>query len=299
MSLTIPLLTRKRAMAFALETTNGTAVAYSVADATSHIWDPKISPTIEYIARERAGFGKSVGIPGARSASLAFNFELHGHGATGTPQQLRFFQCMGFTLAGGTLTADAAAAQTGTAAIYQDGRIRTCFGAMGTGVITGTNGQPAICAATMTGKYAVPTTGALIAPTRSTVKAPRCASATITIGGAQYKFPTWEIDLGNNVVLREDQSDATGYLSACITDRNPTLKLSPEGSTSKIWDTDYLASTEVAFSCAIGSDANNTITITASKLQLMAPAEDEDRNGIFAEGLTFALNDDNLVITYS
>jgi hypothetical protein len=288
-----------RALAIALETTNGTAASYSASDATTRIFDPKITANIEKITRERIGFGQGQGNHGARGATATFSHELYGKGATGTPQQLRFFQCAGFSASSGILTADPTANQTGTIAMYQDGRLRTCFGAMGTGTITGVNGQPAVVSWTFTGKYSTPTTATILAPTRDTTIAPRCASATITIGGNSYKFPQWELDLGNEVTLREDQSDLTGYLSAFITNRKPVLKLSPEGSTSKIWDADFLASTEAAFSCAIGTASNNTITITATKLELAAPAEDEDRNGVFAEGLTFNLNDDNLVITYS
>jgi hypothetical protein len=301
MALTRPLLTRLRALAGVLETTNGTAASYSVSDAATRIYDPKFSGNINWIPRERAGFGQSKSGTGARGCTVTFAHELYGNGATGVGQQLRFLQACGLALSGGTLTADATSAQTITLVGYQDGRIRVAPGCMGNAVITAVSGQAAVVAYTFTGKYAVPSAGALISPTRDTTVAPRCAAAVITVGGSSYKFPSYELDFGNEVVLREDADDTggTGYVSAMIVNRSARLKLSPEGSTGKFWDVDFLASTETAFSSAIGSDANNTITTTASKLQLAQPAEDEDANGIYREGLTFALNDDNLVIAYS
>ena len=164
---------------------------------------------------------------------------------------------------------------------------KTIAGAMGTGVLTATRGKPAMIEWTYTGKYVAPASATLTSPTSDTIIAPRVAGATFTVGGVKYFVPEVVIDFGNTVILREDITDETGYHSAYITARKPTVKFSPEAVASKDWYADHLAGATAALVLNIGTVAGNQINFSFPKLQLINPPTEGDRNGMMTQDLEF------------
>lgn len=301
MALDSVLLTRRRYLAYDLETTTGTAVSLAASNAGTIIFDPKFTPQSEIVARQRpGGFGYIAGVPGALATQVTFRHDIYW-GATGQPDWYKLWRCCGFTQSSDMLTAAATSTDTLTIGGYVAGRKHLVSGAAGNIVVTATNGQPCVAEYTFTGLRNTPTDTSLLSPTLDTGLPPRCASATVTIGGVAYRFPEWKLDLGNVVVLREDHSSASGYRSAWVTDRTPTLTVVPEASllATKDWYSAFMASTEAAFSAQIGSTTNNIFTFAATKLQLARDPEETDRNGVVADSLTFNLNEDNLTLTLS
>lgn len=311
MAVDVPLLRRRRVWASKIETTTGTPISIGASDGVFNAFDSSITPDISFNRRE--GQGASIdpitGVPGARGAKIHLMTELTGKGSAGTPPWNDLLLAAGGTLTSQTVNFTTATMNTTTltCGVYEDGWLMQASGVKFNWNLKGQNGNPAMSTWEGTGLWQVPTAVALIAPSYPTVIAPRVASATLTIASTAYKISNFELDLGNEIVYREDVTDVTGYHAACIVNRNITLKIDPERVAlgTKDWYADYLAGTEAAFNCVIGGTTNNIITITAPKLQLAAPPESSDRNGILVDQLTFQANrsasagDDSLVLVYS
>jgi hypothetical protein len=307
------LITRQRVLAAKAETTNGTAIALAAADATEPTFDMALKYDAPVIKRPSPGTASQFAGPtGARSGEATFTTHVHGNGTTGDPAfatiLLPACGMVGATSVYTPITGSSSAT-TLTMGLYQDGRLKTITGASGTWVMKGTAGEPVSMDWRFLGKYAAPTATALILPTYNVTLPPRLANATITIASTAYKISDFELDLGAKLVLVKDASaaDATGYAWCVVADYEPvlTVKLMALAIGTKDWFADVLTSTEVAFSAAIGSVTNNTITVAAPKCQLMGPPEDEDSDGYMTDVLKFQLNknadagDDFLSITFS
>jgi hypothetical protein len=294
MAVDIPLLRRRRVFAAKVETTTGTAISLSGTDGAFNAFEPEITPDIPFNRRE--GQGASIdpitGVPGARGAKVKLMTDAYG--AATVPSWGVLLQAAGALLTSRTYTFPTANINdtTLTMGFYQDGWLFQAAGCKLNWNLKGQNGQPAISTWEGTGLWQPPTAVALIAPTYPTTIPPRVASMTLTIGGNTYKVSDFELDLGNEVVYREDVTDVTGYHAAAITNRNITFKVSPERVAlgTQDWYAAYLAGTEVALNLVLGLSANNIITITAPKLQQAAPPEAGERNGIQVDNLTFEAN---------
>jgi len=294
MAVDTPLLRRRRVGAAKIETTTGTPIALTAADGTFNLFDPDITPDIPFNRRE--GQGASIdpltGIAGPRGAKVKFMVEANGSATV--PPWIAFLQAAGGTLTSRTITFPTSGINTTTltCGLYEDGWLKQASGVKLNWNLKGENGKPAMNTFEGTGLWQPPTAVALIAPTYDTILPPRVASMTLTIGGNTYKVADFELDLGNEVVYREDVTDLTGYHAAAITNRNITFKIAPERVAlgTQDWYAAYLAGTEAALNLVLGTIANNIITITAPKLQLAGPPESAERNGIQVDNLTFEAN---------
>lgn len=111
-------------------------------------------------------------------------------------------------------------------------------------------------------------------------------SAVITAGGIEQRISKFELDIGNAVELEGDPSDATGYLSAVITDRTPILSIDPLVDTIAIDPvyTRWNSGTEVAVVISTGNWA-----LTAPKAQIITVA-DGTQGALKAFSQTLRLN---------
>jgi hypothetical protein len=288
------LATRKRLVAAKLETTQGTAISLAAADGTTPCFDPALKYTIPMNKRPSQGSkSQHPGVPGPRSGELTFKSHVYNSGSATNPTWAStLLAACGMVGAGGVYTpvTGSSSASTITAGLYQAGRLKTIVGAAGNFVLRGTNGNPVEIEWRFLGKWAAPTTTSIITPTYDTIIPPRAAGATVTIGGTAYKIKEWMLDPGNVLTLVGDQNDATGYHLCVADDGNPTLTVKLMATTAKDFYADHIAGTEAAFSCALGSGANNLVTIAAAKTQLQDPPEDEDDSGYMLDSLTFQLN---------
>ncbi len=310
MALSAPLLTRQRIFAAALETTTGDAISLSNTHGEFNAHDHELN--IDIPMNERPGQSSLSRLPsvhGARSATMSFMTHLVGNGGSGLPYWAEtLLPCCGFVANGSTYApvTGSATANTGTMGFFEDGRLRAIAGAMGTFTMNMTNGNPVPISWEFMGKLITPTAEALITPTYPTTIPPRFASATMTIASTSYKISELVLTINNELKMREDATDATGYHACAIVNRNITITIDPEALAlgTKNWYTDWLAHTEAAFSIVINGGSNNTITISIPKAQL-TNVQTGDRDGLMTDQLEFQANrnaaagDDELTIAFS
>jgi hypothetical protein len=299
MALDTVLLSRRRVLAAALESTTGTAATLDATAGQFNAFDLKIVGDVPLLERQlQGGFGTYVGIPGAAKGTITFRTYLTGVGS-GSGSHNLLWKASGFTASGSVYTADSAANQSITIGGYYDGRRFRLTGAMGNVEVTIKNGEPVACDWTFTGMWNAPDAQTLITPTYPTAVPPRAVSAAITMGGTQYRFDQMKIALGNNVILREDVSAGNGYRSAWITDRKMKITVAPEALAlaTQDWFSAYLSSTVIALSAAVGS-SGNMFTFASSHLQQAKLPGIDDRNGIMVDGLELNVNNDDMVLTF-
>ena len=309
---TAPILFNPRVVGIVAETTTGTPVTITTAEATLPALNADLKYEIPALEREPLATASPILRPrGARSGTMTSTFELRGKGASGTPPILPWLTACGYTDAAGTLSPTTGPTATYTIGLWRSGRRKTISGAMGTGVIRAVAGEPCYLDMTYRGVAQPNTTETPFSPTFDTVVPPRVGATTFTIGGSTYRVPEVRIDMGNNLILRQDvtgvdsASEPTGYRAAYITKRAPTVTVAAEALpfTTKDWYDIYRDGTTAALSLIIGGTVNNTWTIAAPKLQLMQVPEDQDREGMLVDNLVFLClgntGDDELTIAYS
>lgn len=290
----MPLRARRRVLAAAAEGTPGTAETLDATDAAFNVYDTEFSFDTPLIRRMgQSAFSMLTGVAGARPCSVRFSCDLTGDGAAGNPSWASTFlpACgMAYTASGQVYAPDTGSTDTLTIGVYIDGTRFLAVGCMGTFTIELRNGEPGRVNFEFIGKYGGKTDTALIAPTYPTVDPPRFASATFTIGSYTPLASTLSISSNNEVILRADATDATGYLSSYITGRSFGGSTDPEDQLIATFDAygDFLASTEAALSCIVGS-ANNRITMAAPKLQFQQ-VNGGDRDGLLTAAIDFDLN---------
>lgn len=311
MAVEAPLLSRQRVFAAKVETTTGDPIALSATDAKFNVYEPEIKPDIEMSEREgQSAFSPLPSIHGGRGCTYTFKTDLTGQGASSaTDQQAQvLWPACGFSYSGGTLTpATGSSSYTSlTMGHYVDGRFFSGAGMVGKVKLPLRSGQACKPEWEFRGVWQPPTGVALITPTYPTIKPPRFASATFTIGGTSYNVAEVDIEIENELTLREDATAASGFHSAVITNRRIKVMVDPEALalSTKDWYADWLAHTEAALSIVIGATTHNTITISCPKLQL-TKAEPGDRNDIHIDKLEFQANrsasagDDEFTIAFS
>jgi hypothetical protein len=287
------LLTKLSVLAAKTETTTGTAESLTSAEGAFNVMDALFVPDIPPTRRQGQGsLTELPPVPGARSGKLTFKHEVFGKGASGDPGWLTTFigNC-GFAVAAGTWKPISASSSTATFGGYVDGLKFLMSGCAGKVTFDFEAGKPVVGSYEYNGLWLPPTDVALLAPTYPTVIPPRFANSTLTWGGSALRIGKMQIIIENTLAMRESGEDSsnTGYHACQITNRQITIKVSPEASLIATRDfyTAHTAGTTYALNCVIGSAANNTITFTAPRLALLNPPQQEDDNGIFRHGLEF------------
>jgi hypothetical protein len=310
MAVDAPLLTRQRIFAASVEVTTGTAETLAAGDGAMNVFDAEINPNIEMTARPgQSSLSMLPAVHGARGSGMTLATYLVGNGASGMPLWAdTLLLAAGFSESGGTYKpiTGSTAMTTLTAGVYEDGRLRTMSGAVATATMTMTAGEPVRIEWELSGKFEAPADTALITPTYPTVIPPRFASATFTIGGTSYKVAELVLTLNNEMVMRQDATDATGYFSSVVANRDFKITVDPEAQlfATQDWYTDWFNHTEAAINIVVGSAANNTVTINAPKASIHN-VQHADRDGIMTDALEFGLNrnaaagDDELSIAFS
>lgn len=147
--------------------------------------------------------------------------------------------------------------KTVTLGVYKDGTYYKLAGCAGTAVLRLENGQRAMIDFVFTGIWATPADATILAPTFPTLKAPRFKGSTVTItdGSEDWtpKVSEITIDLGNEVVMREDANQASGYAHAIIVDRKVVGTMNPEATliANQTPEADWLNATEKVLSVVL------------------------------------------------
>lgn len=307
-------LKKLRVLAAKHETTVGTAIAVAAADAAFNAYDVETTGEFEYTKRQMQGyFSKLPGSVGNRQGTMTFKIDFTGDGGSSPGWATTLLPACGMIESANTWSPNSAAPLTTTGtgvnhtvtiAAYEDGVKKFLVGAMGNVVFRFVSGKPIVCEFTFTGKWAPPVDAAILAPTLPTNLPVIFADATITIGGvAPGLVNNLVIDLGNEVVLRPDATDATGFHSAAITGRDTKGSWDPESrlvATENVYGL-WLAGTEQAFSCAIETGTDD-ITFAMPQVQRTGIKPGE-RNGHEVDQIEFDANavtgDDELTINFN
>lgn len=313
MSVIPPLITKQSVFACKVEATTGTAESLTASEGAYNAFDVEVQGEIDYAERQGQGSASYLpGVSGARRGKCRLRTELFGSGSNPSPTPAyadTLLAACGFSGSSNVYkpVTGSASYVSLTMAKYVDGRKKTIAGATGNLVIRGAVGKPIDLLWEFSGVWVDPTATSLIAPTYPTVIPPALLGATITVGGSAYRLPGFEIDMGNTVAYRQDANNAAGYLATVVSNRKPVLKISPEALAlgTKDWYADMKSGATAAVSIAVGSTSGNTLTLAAPVAQLTAAPQDEDRDGVLADGLTLLLcrsaaaGDDELTITFS
>jgi hypothetical protein len=306
----MPLLKLRRVLAAKQEVTPGTAIALSSGtDGMINAYDVSIDADIPFNERMAAGaFGRLPGVVGAEAGSLKFKIEAYGSGTSGTSPAwaLVLLPACGMVETSGAWSHVSAysSQKTVTIAVLEDGIEKKLVGAMGTWSFNGDDGKVPYFDFDFKGVWTAPTDVALFTPQFSTVVPPRFAGATLTIGSYTPTCSKLSVKQGCKVEMREDVTQASGYIAAIITDRKVTGSLDPEATTVATYNPFglWLAGTTAALTCTIGSSGTG-LTIAAPALQYESIKEGE-RNGKVVHDLNWvaaqsgSTTEDDLSITF-
>lgn len=300
-----------------VETTEGAKITLVATDfITAH--NAKFTPDLKMAEMKNATgtMSKSPNRPGLRSGKISFDAYLRGGAAAGTPPELGVtLKACGMleTIVAATSVTYTPGPQTAippsvTVEIRRDGKISRIWGARGTMKLKAKNGEGVLYSFEFTGADWEDVDGALMpGVTYTAIPEIMFQAAALTLDGSSTKLylTSVDVDSGGTVTLRQSVSSPSGYISALITDRKPTLSFDPEAVL--VAELDFMgkwrSGATVAFSSgALGSGAGKVCTITAAKLQYQGISE-ADRDSLAAlqiNGLLCKnLGDDELSIAFT
>jgi len=315
------MLRRKRVLAAKIETAIGTAEVLAAGDAAMNIYNPIIQAGIPMEARQgQGGFGMFSSVPGGRVGTATFRTYLEWDGTATEPAWAdTFLPACGWVKSGQVFTprteAPGTNVKTLTIGVYQDNGdgstiFKSIIGAMGTAAINLPTGRPGFIDWTFTGCWQPPTAVTMIAPTYPTPLPLRFAGGLAEWNDVNLCIESAVINLGNTVIMRECPTKVSGYISAWITDRVPTITLNPEASTIAAQDrwAAWIAQTEQAIELdvagPVGVVSNAVLSFDAPKASILNNQEGE-RNGIVTDDLELQCNkngathDQELSITFT
>lgn len=318
-----PFIPTRSHVAVKIESVEGTDAVPADADVIAPAFDLDYSPTVEMAEREvvQASFSRITKIAGERSATISFSTELKGSGTAGTkPPNLAVpFRGCGFdeTIVGGVSviynlvseSQDSVTVEIRESDAAGNARSKKIIGARGTMSIEAVKGGIVRCIFEFTGKYVEPTDAAItqfVSPSITPLPQPFLSAGLSFQGVGALKVQSVTVDVGNEVVLRNDVNDPTGNLSAIITGRTPTGSIDPEielvatQNFYSLWTTN----SEGVLTYKLGSVAGNIVDVTALKAQIDSIGE-ADRDNLRTAGLDLVLNqsvvagDDELEIKFT
>jgi hypothetical protein len=291
----MPLLKRIRTLAAKVEATPGTAESLTASEGVFNAYDVMLQPSISLEDREGSGsFNYLTAIPQGQSATLTFKTDLAWDGTATEPTIFSVLMpgC-GWTETTNVWKPRSEAPGTNvktlTMGVYINGVLKTIKGSVGSWVMTLPTGRMITIEWTFTGVYVEPTDTAIIAPSYPTDSPLRFASATAcTFNSVAMKVEQITIDAGNEVVMLEDATQASGFLHGIITNRRPTITANPESvlvatqNRHNIWTT----STAYALQITLDGPSTSTLGITAPKAQIIN-IQEGDRNRIVTDEIEF------------
>lgn len=313
------MLTNRRVVAAKIEAVEGTKETLAAADGGILALGPKVDVDIKMTPRKpiMATMSKLEDIPGSQLARITFSLEMKGRGTAYSSSNLpaldKYLKACGFAATvDTTIGAEKVTykpASTGipclTIGCYEDGVIKTIYGARGNVRFEGRNGEPIMAHFDFLGIWDGATDGAMLSPTYEGTKPPAFLNAPFTVAGYTATIAGWDIDMGNALTPRSDPTKASGYSSCIITDRVPGGKFDPEMVTVATHDFfgRWKAGTTGALVIGdVGATQYNKVKINAPTL-LYRKVSDADRKGIAVADINFQLamntGDDEIEIVFS
>ena len=291
----MPLLKRVRTLAAKVETTPGTAESLTAAEGVFNAYDLMIQPSIAMTDREGSGsFNYLTSISEGQTATVTFKTDIPWDGTATEPTVFSVLMpACGWTESTNVWKprseAPGSNVKTLTLGVYVDGLLKSIKGAVGTWVMTLPTGRFVTIEWTFTGVYIEPTSTAIITPTYPTTNPLRFASATAcTFNSVAMQVEQITIDAGNEVIMLEDPTQASGFLHGLIVNRRPTINANPESvlvatqNRHNVWTT----STPYAIQITLDGPTTSTLGITAPKAQIIN-IQEADRNRVVVDDVEF------------
>lgn len=291
----MPLLKKIRTLAAKIETTPGTAESLTNSEGAFNAYDVMLQPSIAMTDREGSGsFNYLTAISEGQTAAVTFRTDIPWDGTATEPTIFSVLMpACGWVESSNVWKPKSEApgtnVKTVTLGVYVDGLLKTIKGAVGSWVMTLPTGRMITIEWTFTGVYIEPTSTAIIAPTYPTTTPLRFASAAAcTFNSVAMAVEQITIDAGNQVVMLEDPTQASGYSYGIITDRRPTINANPESvltatqNRHNVWTT----STAYAIQITLDGPSTSTLGITAPKAQIIN-IQEADRNRVVVDDIEF------------
>jgi hypothetical protein len=193
---------------------------------------------------------------------------------------------------------------------WEDGILKSVYGAAGNLRISGTAGKTALFDVTMRAKWAAPIAAAKPTITYPTDSPLRFADAAMTLtfpDGDVFtpKVSTFSLDLGNELYVELDGSsgDNTGVNYVLIPKRRIKLTLDPlttllSGTNAHDLYAHWLEQELCAISFALNNDKGDSATFAMTNCQYDLPAPG-DRNRLMKEDVTLLNQNNDLSITFA
>jgi hypothetical protein len=269
------VLVKKTQLAAKIETVEGTAESPGAVDALQVI-NPQFTPQVEMHERKIMGSDLSQykSLSGRRSAKLAFEIELKGSGSAGVaPEWGELLQACGFDEAivpatSVSYTPASDSIPSITLALYMDGLLTKLWGARGTVKVSLTGGQSGKLGFEFTGAdFSVEDAAMLSGVSYDSTEAEAFMEANFSIDSYAAEIEKLDLDIANNLQLRSDVNQPSGYISTLITSRRPVGSLDPELTLVATygWFTKWRSGSEASLTTTLGATAGNIVTISAPK----------------------------------
>lgn len=294
------LLRRRSVFAAKVETTIGTAESLTAAEGVFNCMNLAIQPNITMEEREgQGGFNYNSSVAGARSGTATFSTEAYYDGSTVPPWATVLLPGCGFINTAGTFNplskGPGETVKTLTIGGYVDGLYRVLAGCMGTFTIDCPTGRMVKFNWTFEGKWVNPTDVAIIDPTFPTTIPMRMAAGSVSWNSVNLCTENVTIDAGNEVIMRECAGEASGYKSALVVNRKPTVTANPEMVLVATQDrhAQWLTTAPQALAITTGASDENHLLITLPKAQIQNIQQGE-RSGLLTDEITWmaTANDD-------
>ena len=286
----MPLFSKKRLIVIKKETTYGVDATPIGTDALL-VRNLEVTPlNAEVVSRDliRGYYGNSEQLVSQTSSSLSFEVELAGSGtATTVPKYDAALRACGLSPTSTTYTPVSSGFESATIFINVDGVLHKFLGCRGTVSISCTLGQIPTLKFDMMSLYSEPTDTAALTPTYTLQSTPlvfrQGNTPTFSIfSNTSFCLQSFEFNLTNEMVYRELVNCTKQVL---ITDRKPAGSVTIEAPTASALTTlrnffnAAVTTASGGISLVHGTAANNTVTFTASQVNVTAPTY-SDMDGI-------------------
>ena len=291
-------LVERGQIAAKIETTKGTANAPAAIDAGIEVYDVSYTPEIGIAERDdiRSTFDKRKNITGSRAARVTFRAAIKGGSSAGSrPEVWALLRAcctteaiVASTSVTYTPTTAESAQETLTIDVYRDGLVYRILGAMGNVRAIVKENEVPMFEFEFRGVYVAPTDTALLTGvTYVSTGPPQPVSMTLTLHSQTLRATGFEFDMGNQIELRSDVTNAAGYVHAVCVNQDPTITVDPELETVATFDyiTRLQNSTAGAFLGQVGTAAGNIFRLLCPNATI-TEAPHGDRNRLIIVNLT-------------
>ena len=288
------IFTRKTAIFAKLEGTYGDD-AFGGVDPTDNtnmleVFDVSVTPNVDKIDRNpfKASLSPEAAIPSKKYTELSFYTELKGYGVdvdsiTKEPRVARLLQSCGFELTVNEFDDDSdgvtdrkeyllkptsSGFKSVTFYVYLDGVLYKIPGARGNVQIQMEANNIGKFNFTFTGLFVQPIDKAFPSIETDEITPPLIKNVNLTMGGYAPILSSFEVDMQNDVVQRDDMNASEGIGGVEIIGRNPNMSMNPDMMLAADYDiwSKFINNEDVLISGTVGSDIGNKVKVELPKV---------------------------------